>query len=101
MITAIVLLSAEADTKLGQRDFTALGFQTTIAANSTLLIAGEQSLFGIRFKLEIQVDEEGAHAMIKKSPSRILPVSALPETMQSYVEAIEFEKPIDFGPVDY
>lgn len=101
MITACVLLSADADTKMGQRDFTTLGFHTTIVANGTLLIAGEQSLFEDRFGLKIQIDNEGAHAMIEKSPSRILPVSSLSETVQSYVDAIEFEKPIDFGPVDY
>ena len=67
MITACVLLSTEADTEMAQRDFTALGFHTTIVANGTLLIAGEQSLFKDRFGLEIQVDNEGAHSMIEKS----------------------------------
>lgn len=86
---------------MAERDFSALGFRTTVIAKATLMITGEQALFAERFESEIRAGEKGTEVLSEGVLSRALPVGVLPVTMQAYVAAVEFEAPIDFGPVDF
>ncbi len=101
MISAIVLLSSGAKTEMAKHEFSALGFGVALIAEGTLMITGDQKFFADFFKSKIDVNEGGAKILSDDGPTRTLPVKALPDSMQTYVTAIEFEAPIEFGPVDF
>lgn len=102
MITAVVLLTGDASLEIAQKDFTDLGFEVTPVEGGSLLISGQESLFNRQFGAKIESDSKGGVFVDSEvSYSRKLPLSELSSNMQDYVIAIEFEEPIEFGPVDF
>jgi hypothetical protein len=102
MITAVVLLTGDASLEIAQKDFTKLGFEVTPVEGGSLLISGQESMFARQFGAKIESDPMGGVLVESEyACSRKLPLNELSNSMQDYVIAIEFEEPIEFGPVDF
>ncbi|PTX54524.1 hypothetical protein C8N43_3339 [Litoreibacter ponti] len=104
LISAVVLLAADAVTDDAAAAFKDLGFEPDIVAERTLLISGSEVLFESRFDTDIFMSEDGLRSLNKDaSPllARSLPVDALAPELRRRVMAIEFEASRDFGPVSF
>lgn len=82
--------------------FERLGFNTTVMAGGNLSISGDRNLFQKVFNVEIEAKKQSpVQVKVTSGKSSALPLRELPSSLKSMVQAIEFEKGLDFGPTDY
>ena len=109
MITALVLLSGSGDPAVQARrvddakaGFERLGFRTETIAGGNLSITGSKADFEKTFKVEMDVKKaQPARVKSASGVSSVLPLSGLPASIRENVQAIEFEKDLDFGPGNF
>jgi hypothetical protein len=77
---------------LARRTFEADGFEVGPLVGVSFSIAAPVSTFERVFKTPIKVDDRS---------SLELPLAALPESLRRVIEAVTFERPVDFGPGAY
>ena len=82
--------------------FERLGFRTETIAGGNLSISGSKAHFEKTFKVEMEVKKaQPARVKSASGASPALPLSGLPAPLKENVQAIEFEKGLDFGPGNF
>ena len=86
---------------LARRAFEADGFDVGPMVGVSFSIAAAASTFERVFKTPIEVDAGRVGVTRGQGSSLELPLDALPESLRSVIEAVTFERPVDFGPTSY
>ena len=83
---------------LARKTFEADGFDVGPLVGVSFSIAAPVSTFERIFKTSIAVDAGRVSVTHGKTQSLELPLDALPEPLRKSIEAVTFERPLDFGP---
>jgi hypothetical protein len=86
---------------LARETFEADGFDVGPLVGISFSIAAPVSTFERVFEASIAVEAGRVSVTRGKGSSLELPLDALPEPLRNVIEAVTFERPLDFGPGAY
>ncbi len=102
-IHAIVLLNTLAATEDVIENFRLAGFETMEIVGGGLMVSADKKHFEHTFGCNIAQDTKGAYYVVasQNKTSIVLPLNNLEPSLRQHIRAVEFQKPIDFGPTNF
>ena len=86
-----------------QRQLTALGFEVTPMIGISFSITAVQEIFEQVFHVALKENQQGGIEIFKdnRALGYELPIVNFPKYLQTWVYAVTFSSPLDFGPGDF